>query len=206
MSKTSERADLIAAEDGAVRLVREESMADLDSVDVTDEEALTVDGFNLEQWVAGVRPTRRATVVYARADLLAQIDVLAERAVVAKAAGDDVEVASLAAQVADIRGELEASGLDVVVEATSETVRGRLREDLGIVDGEQPTEEQTCAFIAAHIVEPPGFTGAMVEAINRVSPHQVMKIASAMRIANETAPSIPAPFSPASSSGRRARG
>lgn len=174
--------------------------------DVTPATAMTPEGFDLQAWIAGARPSRRATTVFARPDLLASIDVLSERVAVARAAEDTAEVATLVAQIRDLRDQLAASALDVVVEATSEKVRADLREALGIKEGEPVTQEQTIGFLAAHIVEPSGFDAEMLARFTEVSPTQVAKIAAAVRVANDTAPAIPAPFSSASSNGRRVRG
>lgn len=174
--------------------------------DVTAPDAMTPEGFDLDAWLAGARPSRRATTVYARPDLLATIDVLSERVVVARASEDTDEVNRLVAQIRDVRQQMEASALDVVVEASSESARARLRESLGIREGQVATDEQTCHFIAAHIVSPEGLDGEGLMRLNAVSPQQVVKIASAMKVANETAPAVPAPFSPSSSPSRHRRG
>lgn len=174
--------------------------------DVTAPDAMTPAGFDLDAWLAGARPSRRATTVYARPDLLATIDVLSERVTVARAAEDTDEAARLVAQIRDVRQQMEASALDVVVEASSESARARLREALGIREGETPTDVQTCHFIAAHIVSPAGLDGDALARLHEVSPQQVAKIASAMKVANETAPAVPAPFSLTSSPSRPQRG
>lgn len=179
---------------------------DTDSRDVTAREALTPDGFDLTAWLAGIRPSRRATTIYGRPDLLATIDVLSERVIEAEAARDSVEVASLTGQIREAREQMAASAVDVVVEASSEQAQADLREALGIKGQDDLSEEQVLGWIAAHIVAPAGFDTAALKALNAVSPRQVAKIGNAVRVANETAPAVPAPFSPASSNGRRARG
>ncbi|WP_136314313.1 hypothetical protein [Actinomyces procaprae] len=185
--------DTVPADDGLSR-------------DVTDPAALTPEGFNLEAWIAGARPQRRATTIYGRPDLLADLDVLAERLTVARAAEDTAGAARLVADMRQIREQLAQSALDVVVEASSEHTRRMLRESLGITDGAEVTEEQTIGFIAAHIVAPAGMDAAMVARLAEVTPQQVAKIAAAVRTCNESAPSVPAPFSPASSTAPRRRG
>lgn len=174
--------------------------------DVTPQDAMTPEGFDLQAWLAGARPSRRATTVYARPDLLASIDVLSERVLIARAANDTGEVAALIAQIRDLRDELTASALDIVVEASSERTRAQLREALGISPDGAPTDEQTIAYLAAHIVEPAGFDAATLAVFNEVSPQQVLKIAQAVKVANDTAPAVPAPFSPVSSTSPQARG
>ena len=179
---------------------------DQESVDVTPREGLTAEGFDLGAWLAGIRPSRRATTVYGRPDLLATIDVLSERVIEAEAARDNVAVADLTGQIREAREAMSASAVDVVVEASSEQAQSDLREALGIKGGDDLSEEQVLGWIAAHIVAPAGFDVAALKALNAVSPRQVAKIGAAVRVANETAPAVPAPFSPASSNGRRARG
>lgn len=174
--------------------------------DVTPENAMTPEGFDLQAWLAGARPSRRATTIFARPDLLADIDVLSERVIVARSAGTQAEVAGLLAQIRDIREAVAASSLDIVVEARSAQVQDDLRASLGIVEGQEPTTEQTIAFIAAHIVEPEGFDAAALSRFNEVSPQQVVKIAQAVRVANDSAPVIPAPFSQGPSSAPSTRG
>lgn len=177
-----------------------------ESRDVTPEGVRTVAGFDLVAWVGGARPSRRATTVYARPDLLAQIDLLSERVIEARAAQDTKTINTLVAQIRDLRSEMEASALDVVVEAQSEDAHKLLREALGVRPGVEETVEQRLAWTAAHIVEPAGFTAEVLADFCRVSPAQVGKIMSAVQVANTTAPAVPAPFLSASSSGRRARG
>lgn len=179
---------------------------DTDSRDVTAREALTPEGFDLTAWMAGIRPSRRATTIYGRPDLLATIDVLSERVIEAQASRDTEETVALMAQIREARDAMSASAVDVVVEASSEQAQADLRTALGIKEGADLTEDQVLGWIAAHIVAPEGFDTAALKALNAVSPRQVAKIGNAVRVANETAPAVPAPFSPASSNGRRARG
>lgn len=167
--------------------------------DVTPENAMAPEGFDLQAWLAGARPSRRATTIFARPDLLADIDVLSERVLAARAADHKGEVADLIGQIRALREELTTSALDIVVEASSERVQADLRASLGIVEGQPVTDEQTLAFIAAHIVEPAGFDAAALAAFNDISPQQVLKIASAVKVVNQSAPAVPAPFSPRSS-------
>ena len=174
--------------------------------DATDPAALTPEGFNLEAWVAGARPTRRATTIYARPDLLADIDVLSERLMVARASEDTSEAARLVAAIRAAREQVAGSALDVVVEASSEHARRQLRESLGITDGGEVTEEQTYGYLAAHVVAPEGMDAAMVARLAEVIPQQVSKIAAAVRSANEAAPAVTAPFLRGSSTGRGPRG
>lgn len=192
----------------------EESVADPTSTattepalaDSTGQETLNPDTFDLAAWLAGMRPARRATTVYARPDLLADLDVLAERIQVARAASDNVEAARLVAQATAIRQALIDSSLDVVVQATSEERRATIREQAGLADGVEATTRQALEIIAAHIVEPAGMDVEALTMLHEASPAQVEKIARAIQVVNQTAPGVPAPFSPESSPARPRRG
>lgn len=176
------------------------------SRDVTPDGARTASGFDLEAWLAGARPSRRATTVYARPDLLAEIDLLSERVIEAEAARDNIAAAKYMVQVRELREQMRASALDVVVEASSETARDRIREAIGVEAGKGVTADQALQFAAAHIVEPKGMDAEALKRLSEVSQQQVIKIMSAVQVANETAPAVPAPFSLASSNGRRVDG
>lgn len=196
----------LAVEDGYTQPVDEPSVADPAHDSRPVEEDLTPEGFDLAAWLAGMRPARRATTIYARPDLLADIDVLAERLQVARAAGDDVEAARLATQVGRLRQEVADSALDVVVQATSEERRAALREQAGIKDSEQVSVDQALALIAAHVVAPEGLDVDALRMIHQASPTQVEKIARAIQVVNQAAPGVPAPFSAESSPSRPRRG
>ena len=179
---------------------------DQPSRDVTDPASLTVEGFNLGEWMRGLRPARHAITFYGRPDVLADIEVIRNRIREADAVGDDNEVGVLVGQLREAREVMIRSSLDIVVQASSEQAQADLRTALGIKEGVDLTEEQVLGWIAAHIVAPEGLDLDGLRTLNEISAPQVALIGAAVKTANTAAPGVPAPFSPASSSGRRARG
>lgn len=158
------------------------------------EATLDVETFDLAEWIAGVRPTRRAVTLYARGDLLADIDLLSERIRLARLAGDDTTADR--ATLSEVYEALAASALDVVVEARSleavKAVTDAMPSDATVLD-------QNLATIAAQIVEPAGLTTEMLRTVWQSQPHQVDLLLAACREANLKAPKVTPPFSGASS-------
>ena len=79
----------------------------------------TPETFDLTAWMEGLAPTKRACTIYARADLLSQLDLLAEKIRIAERAGQ--EATPLREQFLKLKSEVEASALDIVVRAWSQT-------------------------------------------------------------------------------------
>lgn len=199
----------------------EKSLADL-SVDVTPD--LDPDDFDFEAFLDGVRPARRAVKVYARADLLADLDELEDEITRATKSQDRNRLVKRFDQVRD---EFYASGRYFVVEARSgewieefqKQAEKRLGVDAGldVATAEDLTPEQVKArqdigmlLLAQQIVVPSNVT---VEGLQRLAervPGEVSKLIVAQTMVNrqvaETAKVLTRDFSPAPSGQTKAPG
>lgn len=165
---------------------------DIRPLDSTAPLPLEPEKFDLAAWIAGVRPARRATTVYARPDLLADLDLLAERYALTSPASPDRP--ALEQQMRDLREQVEASGLDVIVEARSEELRQTMAQALE-KDGLKATDiDYQLAMIASQIIQPAGLDSATLKNLYEISPVQVAKIAQAATAANTEAPRVELPF------------
>ena len=188
-------ADPIPVDDDAPATVPDASLADPTDIRPLDPTAplpMEPEKFDLAAWIAGVRPARRATTVYARPDLLADLDLLAERYALTSPASPDRP--ALEQQMRDLREQVEASGLDIIVEARSEELRQTMAQALE-KDGLKATDiDYQLAMIASQIIQPVGLDSATLKKLYEISPVQVAKIAQAATTANTEAPRVELPF------------
>ena len=188
-------ADPIPVDDDTPATVPDASLADPTDIRPLDPAAplpLEPEKFDLAAWIAGVRPARRATTVYARPDLLADLDLLAERYALTSPASPDRP--TLEQQMRDLREQVEASGLDIIVEARSEELRQTMAQALE-KDGLKATDiDYQLAMIASQIIQPDGLDSATLKKLYEISPVQVAKIAQAATAANTEAPKVELPF------------
>ena len=188
-------ADPIPVDDDTPTATPDASLADPADIRPLDPSAplpLVPEKFDLAAWIAGVRPARRATTVYARPDLLADLDLLAERYALTSPASPDR--ADLEQQMRDLREQVEASGLDIIVEARSEELRQTMAQALE-KDGLKATDiDYQLAMIASQIIQPAGLDSATLKTLYEISPVQVAKIAQAATAANTEAPRVELPF------------
>lgn len=188
-------ADPISVDDDTPVTAPDASLADPTDIRPLDPAAplpLEPEKFDLAAWIAGVRPARRATTVYARPDLLADLDLLAERYALTSPASPDRP--TLEQQMRDLREQVEASGLDIIVEARSEELRQTMAQALE-KDGLKATDiDYQLAMIASQIIQPVGLDSATLKTLYEINPVQVAKIAQAATAANTEAPRIELPF------------
>lgn len=188
-------ADPIPVDDDTPATVPDASLADPTDIRPLDPAAplpLEPEKFDLAVWIAGVRPARRATTVYARPDLLADLDLLAERYALTSPASPARP--ALEQQMRDLREQVEASGLDIIVEAHSEELRQTMAQALE-KDGMKATDiDYQLAMIASQIIQPDGLDSATLKKLYGISPVQVAKIAQAATAANTEAPKVELPF------------
>lgn len=184
--------------------------------------AIDAEDFDFEEFLSGVRPTRRAVKVYARADLVAQMEE------VAGGFRDDLPAQAkkkVLAEITALREQFEASGRWFVAEARSAEWVEKFREDAsktagdtGSLDAAEDdlTPEQirarqrvTLMQAAAQVVSPKGVTTEGLERLGEVAPAELNKIIAAVTFANRqsaaSAQVLSRDFSPAPSakSGQR---
>ena len=154
--------------------------------------ALDPASFDLAAWIDGVQPVTRAVTIYARGDLVADLDLLVERARLAKAAKRFDEVRELQAKAGQIVDEINASALDVVVQAWSQDRIDGFRKEL---EGQGlDATEVSMRQVAAQVVSPAGFTVDMLATLfDRVGP-QAQQIVGAVSSANASVPTVSVPF------------
>lgn len=157
-----------------------------------EEKALDVTSFDLASWVDGVQPVTHAVTLYARGDLVADLDRVTADLKRAKLVRDLDAVGTLTAQAKRIVDELEKSALDVVVAGWSSDRISGFRKTLEAegVTGTDLDMEQ----VAAQIVSPEGFTADHLrELITRIEP-QVQQVIGAVAAANTHVPTVSVPF------------
>lgn len=159
-----------------------------------DEAVVQVEGFNLEQWVAGVRPIRRTVIMYSRLDLMGERDELGAALEDARAVGDNDAIGRLHEQIDELTEEILASRMFVTLEGvTSSRFKEIVAEakDLGL--------DSTDVFlyqIAAQIVEPKGLDWETFKRLDDMLPTQTSKVAQAWTAINNEVPQVgvTAPF------------
>lgn len=108
-------------------------------------EAPAEDDFDFGKFVEGVRPTRRAVVLYQHNDVRAEVDILEEKVRVGKMAGEDVsEFEELLAEAAQ---HILASGRKVIIEARGSDWQRQFAKGLK-AQGIDPTAKK---FSPAHL-------------------------------------------------------
>ena|SRR5690554_5028838 len=101
---------------------------DLDELIEDATEDMAEDDFDFGAFVDGVRPTRRAVVLYQHNDVRAEVDILSEKVRVGKMAGEDVsEYETLLQQAAE---HVLSSGRKVIVEARGSDWQQQFRKDM----------------------------------------------------------------------------
>lgn len=131
---------------------------------------VTAESFDVEEWLAGVRPTRRAVTLYGRSDVLAEMDVLAYRIEQLPA---DADAEELIDEFETLRAQF-LQGRTFVVEGRSGEWRDEFereaRERLGFRKGSGTAAQRRSLLLellAAQIVVP------------EVSADQLAKLAAA---------------------------
>lgn len=153
--------------------------------------ALDPKTFDLAAWIDGVQPVTHAVRLYARGDLLSDLDLVKAQIENAKVGRDYGTVKVLREQAGEIVEALEATALDIVVEGWSqsrvEAFQKPLKEQ-GLSD-EGVIVRQT----VAQVVEPSGFTAELFESLmERIYP-QAMQVVAAAVAANNRAPVVSIP-------------
>lgn len=152
---------------------------------------------DLWAWVQGVRPTRRAAVVYARFDLQARLDELAE--LIPRLSGDQQSAAET--EASELQAEILASGMTFTFEGRSQSWMQQFVEDLK-AQGVTESEDILLAQMAAQCVTPEGVTVDLFRQIAEMQPVQFATVVSTLVDANTATPHAN-PFFLAKSSGAK---
>lgn len=156
------------------------------------EDTMDATTFDLAAWVEGVQPVTHTVTLYARGDLVGDLDLIQSRLRLAKASRDYEEVKRLQDKAKPIIDALNASALDVVVVGWSQDRIDGFRKDLA----DQGVEETRISMeqVAAQVISPEGLDADMLETLfDRIGP-QAQQIVGAVSTANATAPTVTVPF------------
>lgn len=159
--------------------------------DNAEEEKLTPENLNLDEWVNGLLPVKRACTIYARVDLLAVLDTARERIRIAKKHGQDTS--EIEAEAREAAEQIEQTALTIVVQAWSQAKIKRFADDMkakGVTDVDEIGLHQ----IAAQVVSPAGFTADTLRVIEENSPQQASLIVQTVVNANTKNVDVNVPF------------
>ena len=170
------------------RSLAEEALAGV--VDTTVEP--TPEGFDIEAFIAGVRPTRRSVKLYPHAHLVARMEQIATEL---DSTPDGPEADALIDEFERIRADFEAGVWFTVEKRSSEWVDAFRADAVAALkittntDGE-PTDASDkmrvlLRQLAAQIVEPAGVTAGQLEQIGQANEGELNKLIVAMTFANE---------------------
>lgn len=209
--------------------ISERSLADVPAEPQTEQDPQVVDStqdvkaedFNFADFVAGARPTRRAALLYMRADLVGALEELVQRIEEAHAEEDEDLAAELEAKAGPLWQEFHDSGRWFHVEKRSSEWERKFRADkaaeLGITldkDGATTNREDGVALslaqTAAQLVIPSNATAEGLRRLYDTNEHEVTKLFLAVRMANsemaESVRVVGPDFSPKPSTSRATPG
>lgn len=154
--------------------------------------ALTPESFDLAAWVDGIQPVTHSVTLYARGDLVGDMDRIHARLRHARDTRDTRAVEELTAQAREVVDILNESALDVVVVGWSQDRIDAFRRERA----EEGLDEHavSLAQVAAQVIQPEGFTVSFLETLfERIGP-QAQQIVAAVSAANSQAPKVTVPF------------
>lgn len=164
----------------------EKSLADL-AVDTTPALPAPAD-FNLQAFIRGVRPTRRSVRLFQQADLVGQLEKLAQQI---EDLPDGPEVDALVDQAVELQAMFHAGGVWFTVEKRSsewvKNFRDKTAAQLGYTstDSEEAKMQLLLHQLAAQLVEPAGVTAEDLYAIYTANEGEVSKMIVALTMVNE---------------------
>lgn len=163
----------------------ERSLADVAEVLDTSRDLPAPAGFDLDAWLAGVRPTRRSVRLFASAHLVAEMEQIAGRV---DALPDGPEVDALIERFEAMQAEIR-DGVWWTVEKRSSEWITKTRADAAKRYGlDEDTDEGRTALLlhqlAAQIVTPEGVTYAHLRGLLDSNEGELNKLIVAMTMAN----------------------
>lgn len=169
----------------------ERSLADLAELSKDVSPEITPETFDFEAFIAGFRPVRRSVTLYRRADLIGELERLADRI---EASPDDADVDALIDQFDQVRDEFNR-GTTVVVEGRSQEWVDQFKKErldaLGVEKLEADDERVVTIVLeqlAEQIVEPKGWTVDHLRTLADAAPSELNKVIAAMTFANTQLP------------------
>lgn len=170
-------------------MAEERSLGDLaeDEVRLVDTSVTpTPEGFDLDEWVAGIRPTRRSVRLYPQAHLIARMEELAGRI---DRLPDGPEVNRLVDEFEATKVQFKDGVWFTVEKRSSEWVndfREKKVAELSFPEELDSTQVLTLALhqVAAQTIAPPGVTYRHMRAIWEANEGEVNKLIVALTAAN----------------------
>lgn len=146
------------------------------------------ENFDLDAWLDGVRPTRRAVLLYGRSDVIARMEEIAGTIEDA----DDAEADELVDEFERLKAAFLGSGRWFVVEGRSpewvDDYRRAAKKELGSKKDDLTERQKVRVLLgqlAQQIVTPQGVTVAALERLHETAPGELNKLIVAMTYANE---------------------
>lgn len=154
------------------------------SVDVAPE--LTPETFDVTEWLAGVRPTRRAVTLYASGHVLARMDQIADRI---NRLPNGAEVDELVAEFEELKAQF-LDGRTFVIEGRSSEWRGEFtrvaKERLGMKGDGTPEQRRTVMLeMLAEQMVSPVVTVEQLDRLGDANEGELSKLLVAQTFANE---------------------
>ena len=187
-----------------------------DGVPIVDSSvAVTLENFDIDEWIAGIRPTRRSVKLHPDAHLIARMEEIADRIDLTP---DDQDVDALIEEFEQARRQVNDGMWFTLEKRSSEwikTFRLKMLEQLGAhLDpdlGEKVTREHRLAVtlhqIAAQCVAPAGLTYEQIRRLVEANEGEATKLVLALDNVNtvlaEQAGVMDRDFSERRSNGRR---
>lgn len=144
-------------------------------------------GIDLFAWASGAGPTTRTCSLYQRLDLLATRDELIIQRDDAGGRGDTSTWQELSAQIDQVTEQIEQTRLFVRIRELGQSKREELVEEWKKAGISDPVEIGLRS-LAAHIIEPEGFTYEVLAELSNVMPTQIEGLVRAM---NELMSAVP---------------
>lgn len=168
------------------RTLGEASLADaVTGVDVSVPP--TPENFDLADWVAGIRPTRRAVKLYPYRHLVSDLEQLADRI---ESTPDGPEVDAMIDRFDALRAKAEQS-VWFVIEKRSRDWIERFRRDVAKRHGLNPKTSEDDALtvhlhqMAEQIIQPAGVTAEMLQAMVEANEGEVFKLQQTLQAVND---------------------
>ena len=174
--------------------------------------------FDINSWIAGIQATVRSTNIYARADLIGEIEALeAQLRIVEAAAADEAgldeasEASALREQITELQQAFVASGITFKVQGRSENWLLNVEKEFkNHADTNGMSKEDKAVYVQLHqlagsIVQPVGVTYDHLAQLREASEAQVRKLLVSFSLACNQAPQVTVPFSQRPSDSRRTR-
>lgn len=181
---------------------------DTSSGDATEA---TPDDFDPAAWLAGATGTHRSVTVYARGDVMAELDELERQARIARQVPDDDRTLgdptpdTLLARREELYRQFTSSALTIRLEGRDEAHHRAIDKRLkkaGVASNDDEGE-QTLAYLASAIVSPKGIDEAWLRAFRTKSESQYRSLVTAYVAACGAPPVVTLPFSGTGSAARK---